>query len=113
MEDETPVEVREIENCIGSISEEEHENLAMQPEVISFVIVRVGIHAIKRTKSFIQILSLFGGPSVTQRPNGKIGSRLFVARIVEVYLGNHDSIEKNIQGEPYEHGAMAVLTDCE
>jgi len=58
MENETPVEVRKIENCIGSVSEEEQENLAMQRGVISLVIVRVKIHAIKRTKSFIQILSL-------------------------------------------------------
>jgi len=55
--------------------------------------------------------------SAAQRPNGapfwEIGSKPFIARIVKVYLGNHDSIEKNIQGEPYEHGTMAVQTDCE
>jgi hypothetical protein len=45
MEDERFVKVQEIKNCIGSVGEEKHENLPMQPEVIS----DSAIHAIKET----------------------------------------------------------------
>jgi len=46
MVDERSVKVQEIENCIGSVGDEKHENLSMEPEVISFVIVLVKVDTI-------------------------------------------------------------------
>jgi hypothetical protein len=43
MDDERSVKIQEIEDCIGCVGEEKHENLLMQPEVIGFAVVLVKI----------------------------------------------------------------------
>ena len=43
----------------------------------------------------------------------KLANRLFKRRKVEVYLGTHDAVEKNIEGEPDEHRAMATFDNGE